>query len=82
MYKQWKDSDIKEFRKFWKSDLGKLVKNRMESYAEDWLDMSMQQYESEKIKYFVDRAAGVKTLLQDFDAMSEAKRKKEDMNKN
>ena len=81
MSKEWKDADIKEFRKFWKGSCGKLLKDRMESYAEDWLDIAMQQFEQEKIKYFVDRAAGVKTLIQDFDLLCEVKKKKEDMNK-
>lgn len=72
------ETQINAFKKFWKSETGQAMRKHIDFFREDWLDASMRMQEPDQMAYFVSRAAGVATILQDLDALCDIKKDKEE----
>lgn len=71
------ETQINAFKRFWKSENGQALRKHIDFFREDWLDASMRMQKVEDIQYFVARAAGVATIVQDLDALCDIKKEKE-----
>ena len=64
----WDTPKLKEWKKFWESEMGQEALKKMRAIKEQCLNDSMGQADPNYVAAYVGRAAGVELILQDIQA--------------
>ena len=64
----WDTSKLKEWKKFWESEMGQEALNKMRKIKEQCINDSMTQADPNFISAYIGRAAGIELVLQDIQA--------------